>query len=94
MHASQAVELIDAIESPVQVMMRLRAAKRLDEHQSLLIEYAFYQCRPAARPQSRRKLRSPLHMYVRHIVCDLLSEESIQQVCESACAARVYSLNP
>jgi len=61
--------------------MRLRAAKRLDERQSLLIEYAFYQCRPAARPQSRRKLRSPLHMYVRHLVCDLLSEESIQQVC-------------
>ena len=64
----------------VQVMMRLRAAKRLDERQSLLIEYAFYQCRPAARPQSRRKLRSPLHLYVRHLVCDLLSEESIQQV--------------
>lgn len=63
-----------------QVMMKLRAAKRLDERQSLLIEHAFYQCRPAARPQSRRKLRSPLHMYMRHLVCDLLGEDSIQQV--------------
>ena len=70
---------------PVQVMMKLRAAKRLDERQSLLIEHAFYQCRPAARPQSRRKLRSPLHLYMRHLVCDLLSEDSIQQVCAVPC---------
>jgi regulator of nonsense transcripts 2 len=64
----------------VQVMMRLRAAKRLDERQSLLIQHAFYQCRPAARPQSRRKPRSPLQLYMRHLVCDLLAEDSIQQV--------------
>lgn len=74
-------------------MMKLRAAKRLDERQALLVEHAYHQCKPPARPQSRRKPRPPLQLYMRHLLCDVLDQDTIQQA-RSGLSAKPRALKP
>jgi len=69
-------------ENLMEVMMRLKGVRHLDNRQAALVEGAFY---AATAPKggvnaARRKRRPPLQEYIRHLIFVELSEQSIADV--------------
>lgn len=66
-------------------MQRLKIAKNLNIRQAMLVENAYYICRPPDRPAIEKKERTPLQLYIRHLIHDELAQDDIKQVnCNSA----------
>ena len=66
-------------------MQRLKIAKNLNIRQAMLVENAYYICRPPDRPAIEKKERTPLQLYIRHLIHDELVQDDIKQVrCYSA----------
>ena len=64
----------------MQVMQRLKIAKNLNIRQAMLVENAYYICRPPDRPTIEKRERTPLQQYMRHLVHDQLTQDDTKQV--------------
>ncbi|CAD7702075.1 unnamed protein product [Ostreobium quekettii] len=67
------------MENMLEVMMRLKNAKTLDNRQKTLVDSAYFVCKPP-RSGARRKRRPPIHAYIRHLIYNVLMEDSILYV--------------
>jgi len=61
------------------VFLRLKSVKNLDARQGELVDAAYRACRPPETP-ARRKTRSPVREYVRHLVYEILSDDALPRV--------------
>ena len=61
------------------VFLRLKSVKNLDARQIELVDAAYRACRPPETP-ARRKTRSPVREYVRHLVYEILSDDALPRV--------------
>ena len=67
----------------VDIFVRLKSAKKLDGRHIALVEGAFAACHPPENPTwwtMRRKVRPPVHEYVRHLVFVVLNEKTTSAV--------------
>ncbi|XP_021341258.1 regulator of nonsense transcripts 2-like isoform X2 [Mizuhopecten yessoensis] len=62
------------------VMMRKKTALHLDGRYTTMIENAFYYSNPPDVPQSARKIRPPLHEYIRKLLYKDLSKVTTEKV--------------
>ncbi|CAM9681409.1 unnamed protein product, partial [Ectocarpus sp. 8 AP-2014] len=57
-------------------MMKLKSAKNLDKRLEAVVDNAFYTCcPPESRQQRAAKVRTPLQLYVRHLMMDKLRDD-------------------
>jgi regulator of nonsense transcripts 2 len=62
-------------------MLRLKAHKNLDSRFNNMIENAYYVCRPPEQSaRAKRKLRDPVHEYIRHLIFTKLSKASLEGI--------------
>ncbi|KAK9828252.1 hypothetical protein WJX74_005743 [Apatococcus lobatus] len=65
----------------LEVMQRLKIAKNLNIRQAMLVENAYYICRPPDRPAIEKKDRTPLQLYICYLVHDQLAQaDEIKQI--------------
>jgi len=64
----------------LEVFMRLGRVKNLETRQNLLVENAYFQCRPPERSASKVKQRSSVHQYVRYLILSMLNQSNVQFV--------------
>ena len=64
----------------LEVFMRLGRVKNLETRQNLLVENAYFQCRPPERSALKVKQRSSVHQYIRYLILGLLSQSNVQFV--------------
>eukprot|EP00752_Nemacystus_decipiens_P014194 g12623.t1 len=57
------------------VMMKLKKAKNLDKRLEAVVDNAFYTCCPPERQQRAAKVRTPLQLYVRHLMLEKLRDD-------------------
>ncbi|KAI6125708.1 ARM repeat-containing protein [Pisolithus croceorrhizus] len=64
----------------LELMRRKQSMQHFDSRQMLLLENAYYQCNPPERPPLIEKERTPVGLFIRHIVYDVLSKKTIDKV--------------
>ncbi|TIB93465.1 ARM repeat-containing protein [Wallemia mellicola] len=62
------------------LMKRKQQLQHLDQRQQLLLENAYYQCNPPERAARPEKYRSPIELFIRHLIYDVLARKSIDKV--------------
>ena len=67
------------MKSILDIFLRLKAVSDLDPRQCALLDGAYFTCRPA-QTVIVRKIRPPLHEYIRHLVYSQLSKSSLEKV--------------
>lgn len=65
--------MLDAIK-------RKHGMQHIDTRYQLLLENAYYQCNPPERLPREEKQRSPMDMFLRHVMFDMLSRRTIDKV--------------
>ncbi len=68
------------MRSMLEMLRRKRAAANLDSRQLLLLNNAYYQCNPPKRKAIEQKSRSPMELYIRHLIYHLLAKKSVDTV--------------
>ncbi len=69
------------MQNLLELMMRRKNMKPLDARLDMMVENAFYQCKPPERSaKAVAKLRPPLREYVRHLLYSLLQKATAKQV--------------
>ena len=68
------------MSNTLDTIMRLKKAKNLDQHHTMLLDNAFFTCKPPERPALRAKKRSELHEYIRHLMFVTLSSGSLSRM--------------
>ena len=61
-------------------MQRLKVAKNLNIRQGMLVDNAYYFCRPPERVAVEKKQLTPLQHFIRHLVHERLAEDEPKQV--------------
>jgi regulator of nonsense transcripts 2 len=61
-------------------MKRKQGLQHFDQRQHLLLENAYYQANPPERGPRQEKIRTPLELFVRHLLYDVLSKKTIDKV--------------
>ncbi|KAL4242698.1 Nonsense-mediated mRNA decay protein Nmd2/UPF2 [Abortiporus biennis] len=64
----------------VELMRRKQSVRHLDQRQLLLLENAYYQCNPPERTAKQEKERTPMELFIRHLIYDVLSKKTIDKV--------------
>lgn len=64
----------------LEVMMRKKAALMMDSRYATMIENAFYYSNPPETPQVARKVRPPMHEYIRKLIYKDLSKATTEKV--------------
>ncbi|KAK1293378.1 Regulator of nonsense transcripts UPF2 [Acorus calamus] len=64
----------------LEILMRLKNVKNLDPRHSTLVENAYYLCKPPERSARVKKVRPPLHQYIRKLLFTDLDKSSIEHV--------------
>ncbi|KAH7925540.1 ARM repeat-containing protein [Leucogyrophana mollusca] len=64
----------------LELMRRKQSMQHFDQRQILLLENAYYQCNPPERAPRQEKERSPLELFVRHLIYDVLAKKTIDKV--------------
>ncbi|THH26707.1 hypothetical protein EUX98_g7481 [Antrodiella citrinella] len=64
----------------VELMRRKQSMRHLDQRQVLLLENAYYQCNPPERTARQAKERTPMELFIRHLICDVLTKKTIDKV--------------
>ncbi|CAO1623073.1 unnamed protein product [Sympodiomycopsis kandeliae] len=67
----------------LETLRRKRAMQNLDHRQVLLLDNAYYQCNPPERKAMEVKHRSPMELYIRHLIYDELNARSADKVLKS-----------
>ncbi|CCA66335.1 related to NMD2-Nonsense-mediated mRNA decay protein 2 [Serendipita indica DSM 11827] len=62
------------------LMKRKQSLQKFDQRQILLLENAYYQCNPPERGPIEHKQRSTIELFIRHLLCDVLTRKSLDNV--------------
>ena len=57
----------------LEILMRLKESKVQDQNLEYLIDNAFYQCVPQTTQGIKRKERTPMYLYIRHLILNRLA---------------------
>ena len=68
------------MRSMLEMLRRKRAAANLDSRQLLLLNNAYYQCNPPKRKAIVQKERTPLELYIRHLIYHVLQKKTVDHV--------------
>ncbi|KAJ1022534.1 hypothetical protein NDA16_003523 [Ustilago loliicola] len=68
------------MRSMLEMLRRKRAAANLDSRQLLLLNNAYYQCNPPKRKAIEQKVRTPMELYIRHLIYHVLSKKMVDHV--------------
>ncbi|EKM54104.1 uncharacterized protein PHACADRAFT_257716 [Phanerochaete carnosa HHB-10118-sp] len=63
----------------VELMRRKQSMQHLDQRQLLLLENAYYQCNPPERTAIPQKERTPMELFIRHLIYDVLTKKTIDK---------------
>lgn len=61
-------------------LRRKRTAHHLDEHLTLLLDNAYYQCAPPARPVAVHRERSVMEQFLEHVFEELLTRATLERI--------------
>ncbi|EPQ57610.1 ARM repeat-containing protein [Gloeophyllum trabeum ATCC 11539] len=64
----------------LELMKRKQSLQHFDQRQQLMLENAYYQCNPPERAPRQEKERTPMELFIRHLIYDVLSKKSIDKV--------------
>ncbi|KAI0373457.1 ARM repeat-containing protein [Pilatotrama ljubarskyi] len=64
----------------IELMRRKQSMAHLDQRQLLLLENAYYQCNPPERAARQVKERTPMELFIRHLIYDVLTKKTIDKV--------------
>ncbi|KAG2043577.1 ARM repeat-containing protein [Suillus americanus] len=64
----------------LELMRRKQSMQHFDQRQILLLENAYYQCNPPERTPRQQKERTPLELFIRHLIYDVLAKKTIDKV--------------
>ncbi|KAH8074200.1 ARM repeat-containing protein [Cristinia sonorae] len=64
----------------VELMRKKQSMRHLDQRQQLLLENAYYQCNPPERTAKQEKERTPMELFMRHLIYDVLTKKTIDKV--------------
>ncbi|KAI0031222.1 transcription factor [Vararia minispora EC-137] len=64
----------------LELMKRKQSLQHFDQRQSLMLENAYYQANPPERAPRQEKVRTPIELFIRHIIYDILSKKTIDKV--------------
>ncbi|KAG9035197.1 hypothetical protein FRB95_011931 [Tulasnella sp. JGI-2019a] len=64
----------------VELMRRKQSLTLLDQRQLMVLENAYYLCNPPERGPRQEKERSPMQLFIRHLICDVLAKKTIDKV--------------
>ncbi|KAG2345664.1 ARM repeat-containing protein [Suillus weaverae] len=64
----------------LELMRRKQSMQHFDQRQILLLENAYYQCNPPERTPRQLKERTPLELFIRHLIYDVLAKKTIDKV--------------
>ncbi|KAG8952403.1 hypothetical protein FRC03_012156 [Tulasnella sp. 419] len=64
----------------LELMRRKQSLTHLDPRQVLVLENAYYQCNPPERAPRQEKQRSPVVLFARHLIYDVLAKKTIDKV--------------
>jgi hypothetical protein len=64
-----------------QVMLKLKNARNVDARQSLMVDTAYFQCKPPDNVNLKRKQRPPVQEYMRYLINDVLDKDNIVKAC-------------
>lgn len=64
----------------LELMRRKQSLQHFDQRQILLLENAYYQCNPPERGPREEKVRSPMELFIRHLIYDVLAKKTIDKV--------------
>lgn len=67
------------MNSILDILLRLKAVSNLDARRCALVDSAYYTCRPIQKV-IERKVRPPLHEYIRNLIYSQLSRKTLQKV--------------
>ena len=73
-------ETKDKMKTFLELMKRKQQLQHLDQRQQLLLENAYYQCNPPERKVKKEKIRSPIELFIRHLIFDVLSRRTLDKV--------------
>jgi len=61
-------------------MKRKQSLQHFDPRQTLMLENAYYQANPPERAPRQEKVRTPIELFIRHLIYDVLSKKTIDKV--------------
>nr|VWO98994.1 Beta-xylanase (EC [Ganoderma boninense] len=64
----------------IELMRRKQSMQHFDQRQLLLLENAYYQCNPPERAARQLKERTPMELFIRHLIYDVLAKKTIDKV--------------
>ncbi|TFK84735.1 transcription factor [Polyporus arcularius HHB13444] len=64
----------------IELMRRKQSMQHFDQRQLLLLENAYYQCNPPERTARQVKERTPMELFIRHLIYDVLAKRTIDKV--------------
>ncbi|RDB25023.1 Regulator of nonsense transcripts UPF2 [Hypsizygus marmoreus] len=64
----------------LELMRRKQNMQHFDQRQLLLLENAYYQCNPPERAPRQEKERTPMELFIRHLIYDVLAKKTIDKV--------------
>ncbi|KIY53966.1 ARM repeat-containing protein [Fistulina hepatica ATCC 64428] len=64
----------------LELMRRKQSMQHFDQRQILLLENAYYQCNPPERAPIQEKERTPMELFIRHLIYDVLAKKTIDKV--------------
>ncbi|KAG6375457.1 ARM repeat-containing protein [Boletus reticuloceps] len=64
----------------LELMKRKQSMQHFDQRQILLLENAYYQCNPPERAPRVEKERTPIELFIRHLIFDVLAKRTIDKV--------------
>ncbi|KAF9012414.1 transcription factor [Cyathus striatus] len=73
-------ETSERFSTMLELMKRKQSMQHFDQRQLLLLENAYYQCNPPERTPRQEKQRTPIELFIRHLIYDVLSKKTIDKV--------------
>ncbi|OAX42276.1 ARM repeat-containing protein [Rhizopogon vinicolor AM-OR11-026] len=73
-------ETRERFRTMLELMRRKQSMQHFDQRQILLLENAYYQCNPPERTPRQEKERTPLELFIRHLIYDVLVKKTIDKV--------------
>ncbi|PCH43529.1 ARM repeat-containing protein [Wolfiporia cocos MD-104 SS10] len=70
----------EAFSKMLELMRRKQTLQHFDQRQQLLLENAYYQCNPPERTARQEKQRTPMELFIRHLIYDVLTKKTIDKV--------------
>ena len=64
----------------LEILMRKKQATSMDGRYSIMVENAFYYCNPPESKQDEKKVRSPIHDYIKKLLYKDLNKLNVEKV--------------